>query len=1499
MTTNLQKLQSVLASWTAADQLPHPAERLALEILVHAEQTLDEEGEQDLERETWHQFLDATRTSPFLLALADAARRDRWAEVCFRAIRRSGYTLEIMFEQRVARHPDRPLFRLADAPPGAAWSYAQVHNQARRFAATFLRMSEATPHVALWLANSIQGACCDLACLTFGVPNTPISVHADDDELHAISKARPFDIVVTDSPDRYARLVALRRQSVGTFSILRLDATGDVLEEGDDRLLRAQAALGSEQVDEALSRRARLSLDDAATLMFTPGPTGAPKGVVFSGFNLVTKRFARAAALPRIGEDEVLLCYLPLFHTFGRFLEMLGSVFWGGTYVFASASSIESLLAGMRNVRPTTLVSIPLRWSQIHQRVLAEAGENADQRALERACARITGGRLRWGLSAAGYLAPGVFRFFHEMGIALCSGFGMTEATGGVTMTPPEEYVDGSVGIPLPGMRVKLSSTSELLIGGPYVARHLGDPAPSPDAEPWTPTGDLFRLRPDGHYEIFDKIKDIYKNTRGQTIAPKRIENHFVGVAEVRQVMLVGDGRDDNTLLIFPAFDAPNLQGLDRDEFRAFFHRLVLAANRQLVSYERVVDFAIVEEPMTADELREDGTLHRKAVLTRHRAVVDAMYEGRARTFAMGGVKVLLPRWLFRELGILLSDLQAEGSSLVDRIGDRALRIEVASGGRVRVGDLSYDVADASIDLGRLTLQPALWLGNAGLAGFFPCKEGWDVSPAGIGACPDLPERDLHTPVDITSLPPGYDTRLREAHRLAVISFGMDGPRATTAVERLGDLLSRGHDRLDTVILRRLRSLANHPRAAVRSRAFRALLAYGDDVDGQSPIISFLASGHSFLSEDTLSYVANHRVEHAPLQTLREALRAYRVANQGPASPLLREQLEQVFELLVHVSRRSLSVWTAAREELATWTLLDDDPDLATLADDCLARLHRPHGARGSNDSVRVGWQEQPKLMPELGGHPSDEQLQDALADQRFLAQSAAVLTESSVRPFLSSEGLVVTRESGPNLAAVRVGWAGDSAHADLVLTALDEDKDASANARWRLALRGASSPWPLVPAMGLWHERFDVVSTEMVDAPSVWDRIRRHASDVCPDSDAWRAIFVRGMAACIRVWAATGQTRMVRNAGPANVLMYLPDEAEHGCVRELELGAGSTSFGGIVDALDREFYERTARHYPWCRDSLSLSWLFDACVEALGAEPAEDCIRRFAQAVRNGPWTTEAKRYLACGEARKMAPLAAKHALGAYRGWLDANPQATVPAKAQCATGLSRAHGLERFGDVVRYQFWRDTVFADERARTVDTFDALIEAMTCRDCEPTELVQLTDLQNRLSNQELREVLRILVFPEAHRCLRPGLHPRARRQGARDAVHVTDAAGRSHSIRTSRNARDVSAVLQEAWKSGAVRSFWSDELAMVLSDDRDHALGGALLRLGELGDLVFDGPFLGAHVRGTGLDQALVDAIEAYARTQGASVVRSVRSRPVRNARAWHTEHAWGGYVKR
>jgi len=128
----------------------------------------------------------------------------------------------------------------------------------------------------------------------------------------------------------------------------------------------------------------------------------------------------------------VLLCYLPLCHTFGRYLELLGSLFWGGTYVFAGNPSLETLLAGLRQVRPTGLVSIPLAGSSSTR---GASGASAPSRARERRNRRPPSSR--WpGAARLGPFGGRILRalglpFFQRSGVALCSGFGMTEATAG------------------------------------------------------------------------------------------------------------------------------------------------------------------------------------------------------------------------------------------------------------------------------------------------------------------------------------------------------------------------------------------------------------------------------------------------------------------------------------------------------------------------------------------------------------------------------------------------------------------------------------------------------------------------------------------------------------------------------------------------------------------------------------------------------------------------------------------------------------------------------------------------------------------------------------------------------------------------------------------------------------------------------------------------------------------------------------------------------------
>jgi long-subunit acyl-CoA synthetase (AMP-forming) len=478
-------------------------------LLDEAARWLDdaESNRNELER-----FLEESARPQFLGAL-DEEQRKRWTAVVLQTVRAIDHRLEDLVRWRAAELGNKSLFEnLASFGSGRdAWSYREVEHRTRRLAAAIWSLPRRgeRPVVLLWGENIVEIALCDLACLQFDVVVAPVNTSIEQTDLEWIVRRLRPDLCLVDSPRRRHRLREIEEAG-------RVFAIGNppAIEERNTETLAEHAADHSQdEVDRILSTRPRLDLDETCTVMFTSGSTGRPKGVVFTPMNLICKRYCRAAALPAVGDDERMLCYLPLFHTFGRFLEMLGSIFWRGTYVFAQNPSFETLREGMQRVRPTGLISIPRRWQQIRDAALA-TGEDP----LE-----LTGGALRWGLSAAGHLEPKVFRFFQRHSIELCSGFGMTEATGGITMSPPGEYIDETVGRALPGVELHFSERGEMFVRGPYVARYLLEDGDGLGVEEttivagedgWLATGDIFRQLENQQVQIVDRVKDIYKNSR-------------------------------------------------------------------------------------------------------------------------------------------------------------------------------------------------------------------------------------------------------------------------------------------------------------------------------------------------------------------------------------------------------------------------------------------------------------------------------------------------------------------------------------------------------------------------------------------------------------------------------------------------------------------------------------------------------------------------------------------------------------------------------------------------------------------------------------------------------------------------------------------------------------------------------------------------------------------------------------------------------------------------
>jgi len=273
------------------------------------------------------------------------------------------------------------------------------------------------------------------------------------------------------------------------------------------------------------------------------------------------------------------------------------------------------MIANMKLVKPTIFISIPKKWMQLYEQVSYKVDIEMDEHeTIKNAVKELTGGKLKWGLSAAGYLPPDVFKFF------LMSGFGMTEATGGITMTPPQQYKENSLGKALPGIQIKLGADGEILIKGPYVLEgYFGKSHEEIFMDDgWLPTGDVMKMDEDGFIEIIDRKKEIYKNIKGETIAPQRIENFFREFEYVKQVFLAGDHRAFNTVLIYPDFDSADspLKKLNDRQKQEYFSSLIVTVNKFLAPFERILDFRLIEKPFTEEkgELTSKGTYKRRVI---------------------------------------------------------------------------------------------------------------------------------------------------------------------------------------------------------------------------------------------------------------------------------------------------------------------------------------------------------------------------------------------------------------------------------------------------------------------------------------------------------------------------------------------------------------------------------------------------------------------------------------------------------------------------------------------------------------------------------------------------------------------------------------------------------------------------------------------------------------------------------------------------------------------
>ncbi|HOP06195.1 MAG TPA: GNAT family N-acetyltransferase [candidate division Zixibacteria bacterium] len=1523
----MDKLRELLDKYDSLDQAAH--KEAAAEILARAE-SLIAKGADQVDPDLWHYYLDVTGRHVFVDCLSEREARYRWAETTFKAIAASNYGPLQMFEQRVRRHPDHTLFQDMSTQPPAMLSYKLIADRLRSIASALYHITP-EPRVAIFSENCVDGACTDLACLFYDILVTPINVHTDPESLAWMFDLLKINIVVTDGEIRYQRLLKARAKCNDSFKILTMTPNTGMSEA--QSLTEATLAVAPSEGRELLKNRRRRPLDEVATVMFTSGSTGRPKGVSFSLYNLITKRFARSAALPQVGDNEVLLCYLPLFHTFGRFFEMMGAIYWSGTYVFPGNPSSETLMALLKQVNPTGLISVPIRWVQIHERCeqhMSSATSLEGQNDLFR---EVVGGRLRWGLSAAGYLAPAVFKFFNRYGVSLCSGFGMTEATGGITMTPPGDIPDNSIGIPLPGVKARLSKKGELSIAGPYIARYYDDAPvggtipidPKPEDEPWIATGDLFHRLENGHYEIVDRLKDIYKNSRGQTIAPRKVEKKLEGVAGVKRSFLVGDAREFNVLLIVPDLADPVVVGFqDQVALRDYYHQIVTNANTDLAPFERVINFAVLDRDFDVDkeELTPKGSFRRKVIEKNFETVIGELYQSKYVELYWQGYTIRIPRWFHRDISVLEDDIIVDSEGLTAAGRPVGLRLAKTAENRVVIGDLSYELTGRMIDLGLMARQPLLWIGNPSLIAFGPCREGWDLPPEPFSGQVQIPDRAEISAESLLNLPsrPVRDQELAVVNQLILQAQFGPVESASWAVTNLGRALEESDERVARVIRRRLEGLAYHPEFKIRSLAYRTLLLDEPSPDYGRVLPSFIESGLAFLDEDSIREVAQSNLKHRRLQALRQRMYTYRTQLTWPASEVTRHQFEHMLALLANFARVHPEYYNTARAELAGWILHKDDPRLATFAEVCFAEL--------SHDYEKQLLKKLPSFSEEVWD-AKIEFGEELTASEKYVLRQVLVgtgfLEESIILAFdehefdlgdVPDKGIWISRIiSRRHYLRYRVSVnASSGKHYDLQLIINEDVTDARVleTIYWLMSISSYPYGSPVLPRLGCCRLELNARSLVYQGELTVWEKIRElssqeHRTD--HQSGRWRKLFIEALGTYFKGWLVSGRRIVTGAVTPENVMVPEQDFRQGAAVQSITGWRPYENTLSLIRPMVQNFFRRTEAHYPWYRSILNTDWIFDACVEKLGLEEGQKFLTQLREDLHREVLSHDqdnfCKRlddYLIKLSSVYYVSLPLQNAIDRYHEWDKINPSASPQAREQITIELLRLYRLDRLPEIARYHLYRHTYFAKAEGNVREAFDTLLRKMFKKTTTPAiQLIELSDLQSTIEDLFDRQVFSQLIFPKAQKTRQMDILT----VGDSEHKHVilrtsyADQHGEVYTFREPIEPAEIGQLYRLFFKEGYPKTVTERDRFLVVADAQEQLVGGLCYRF-EGDDVVhLDGSVIAPPVMGRGIGSALVEDFCNRMANQGMRVVKThFFLRRFYMSRGFVVDKRWGALVR-
>ncbi len=550
-------------------------------------------------------------------------------------------TVPALFQRTAQRRGNAPALHFK---AGARWtpiSWADYSRAVSRVANALLAEGlNPQDRVALWSSNRPEWQIADIGIAHAGLVTVAIYQSDAPEQVRYLVNHSESKVLIVEHRKLLDQVIALRPELPGLQRVILIE--GDA-PEGEGWVLSWEQALrrgdefGRGRPGLLASRWQAVRPEDTASLIYTSGTTGLPKAAILTHRNLTWTAVATLQCFRGDPNDRVV-SYLPLAHVLERVVSELRQLCTGCEVYFCP--SIDQVMAVVAQVRPTYFTSVPRLWEKIYAGIREKMDKVSGPRRMIRDWALLAGAlrtaayeldKVEVCISGSAAVSPDMLRFFYGLGIEILEGYGLTETTAPATFNRPGDAHFGTVGLPLPGVEVRIASDGEILVKGNNVFEgYFKDPKTTNETlvDGWLKTGDIGVLDKEGYLRITDRKKDLFKTSGGKYVAPGAMETQLRSQRGIAQAVVLGDGRPFVAALFTLERDtAEGKAGPNDPGAKRLVDEAVQKLNRALSHPEQIKKWRILDTDfVVGDELTPSMKVKRKRIAEKYGADIEAIY---------------------------------------------------------------------------------------------------------------------------------------------------------------------------------------------------------------------------------------------------------------------------------------------------------------------------------------------------------------------------------------------------------------------------------------------------------------------------------------------------------------------------------------------------------------------------------------------------------------------------------------------------------------------------------------------------------------------------------------------------------------------------------------------------------------------------------------------------------------------------------------------------------